>query len=167
VSALGVLAALVALEVALDLGPFGEDEGAQLSPARFTAAGDQICERARDQFADLQETPPNSAEEAATLTQNLIEISQGEHGQIRSLEAPAGAEQALDRYLRAREEGIAILKQRLRAAQDEDAGGYAAAQAKLAKGQPPAPEAGARGRLHRMQLSHARDRCREPVVESS
>jgi hypothetical protein len=70
------------------------------------------------------------------LTQDLIEISQGELDQIRSLEAPVGAEQALDRYLRAREEGLAILKQGLRAAQDEDAGGYAAAQAKLAQGQP-------------------------------
>jgi hypothetical protein len=133
---LGVLAAVAALAAALDLGPFGEDEGAQRSTATFTAEGDRICERARDQFADLQGTPPNSAEGAATLTQDLIEISQGELDQIASLEAPAGAEPALQRYLSAREEGIAILKRGLQAAQDENAGAYAVAQAKIAKGQP-------------------------------
>ncbi len=133
--ALVVLAALVALAAALDLGPFGGNDGDALSEAEFTAEGDQICERAHDQFAELQTAPPNSAEGAAALTQDLIEISEGELDRIRSLDAPAAVEPALERYLRAREQGIAILKQGLQAAQGENARAYATAQAKIAEGQ--------------------------------
>jgi hypothetical protein len=134
-AALGVLAALVVAAAALDLGPFGDDDGDELSKAKFTAEGDRICVQAHDQFAELQKAPPNSAEGAATLTEDLIEISEGELDQIRSLNVPAAVEPALERYLRAREEGIAILKQGLQAAQDENASAYATAQAKIAKGQ--------------------------------
>jgi hypothetical protein len=134
-AALGVLAVLVAAAAVLELGPFGGDDGAELSQSGFIADGDRICKRAHDQFAQLQTTPPNSAEGAAALTQDLIEISEGELEKLRSLNAPAEVEPALERYLRARVEGIAILKQGLKAAQDENAGAYAAAQAKVAKGQ--------------------------------
>lgn len=137
---LGVLAALavlVVLAVVLDLGPFGgEDEGTStLTEAQFAARGDEICKRAHDKFAELQKTPPNSAEGAVTLTQNLIEISQEELSQIHSLEAPADVLPALNRYLQAREQGIALLQQGLQAAQDENATAYAEAQAKIADGQ--------------------------------
>jgi hypothetical protein len=138
--ALGALAALVvivAVAAVLGLGPFGDDDEATttLTTAEFTARGDQICKRAHDQFAELQKAPPNSAEGAATLTQNLIEISEEELGQIHSLDAPAEVEPALNRYLEAREQGIDLLQQGLKAAQEENATAYANAQAKIAEGQ--------------------------------
>ena len=41
--------------------------------------------------------PPNSAEGAVALTQNLIEISENELSEIRALDAPPEVEEALDR----------------------------------------------------------------------
>ena len=133
--ALGLLAVTVALAAVLDLGPFGNEDTASLSKAEFTAKGDQVCERAHDQFAELQKAQPNSAEGAVALTQNLIEISQNELSQIRALDAPPEVQPALERYLRAREQGIALLEQGLEAAQDRNARAYADAQAEVAAGQ--------------------------------
>jgi hypothetical protein len=135
--ALVLLAAIVALAAVLGLGPFGDDGDGDstLSKSQFTAKGDQVCKAAHDQFVDLQKTPPNSAEGAATLTQNLIEISENELSQIRALDAPPEVRPALDRYLQSREQGIAELKKGLEAAQDKNARAYADAQAKIAAGQ--------------------------------
>jgi hypothetical protein len=132
--ALGLLAVLVALAAAFDVGPF-DDGGTSLTRAELIAKGDQACEQAHGQFAELQKNPPNSAEGAVTLTQNLIEISENELSQIRALDAPPAVQPALDRYLRAREQGIALLKQGLEAAQDKTARAYARAQAEIAAGQ--------------------------------
>ena len=133
--AVGLLAVIVGLAALFDLGPFGEDEGSSLTKAEFIAKGDQACKRAHDQFAEVQETQPNSAKGAVTLTQNLVEISESELSQLRSLDAPPELEGALDRYLRAREHGIAILERGLEAAQDSDSTAYADAQADIAAGQ--------------------------------
>jgi uncharacterized protein YhaN len=132
--ALGLLAVIVAFAALFDLGTFG-DGGSSLTRAAFTAKADETCKRAHDQFADLQRNPPNSAEGAVALTQNLIEISENELSQIRTLDAPTEVEPALDRYLRAREQGIALLEQGLEAAQDRNARAYADAQAEIAAGQ--------------------------------
>jgi hypothetical protein len=133
--ALALLAAIVALAAVLGLGPFGDDGDSTLSKSQFTAKGDQVCKAAHDKFVELQKTPPNSAEGAAALTQNLIEISENELSQIRALDAPPEVQPALDRYLQAREQGIAELKKGLEAAQDKNARAYADAQAKIAAGQ--------------------------------
>jgi hypothetical protein len=132
---LGLLAVTVALAVALDVGPFEDDAPETLTEAEFIARGDRICERAHDQFADLQTEVPNSAEGAVALTHNLVEISENELGEMRSLSAPPEAQEALDRYLEAREEGISLLEQGLEAAKERDAQAYAQAQAKIAAGQ--------------------------------
>ena len=132
--ALGLVVVIVALGALLGLGPF-EDEDSSLTRAEFIAKGDEACERAHQQFAELQKTPPNSAEGAVTLTQNLIEISENELNQIRALDGPPEVEPALDRYLEAREQGIAVLKRGQEAAQDRNARAYADAQAESAAGQ--------------------------------
>jgi hypothetical protein len=132
--ALGLLAVIVVLAALLDLGPF-EDEDTSLTRAELTARGDEACKRAHQQFAELQKNPPNSAEGAVALTQNLVEISENELSQIRALDAPPEVQPALDRYLRAREQGIALLKRGLEAAQDRNARAYADAQAEIAAGQ--------------------------------
>jgi hypothetical protein len=129
---LGVIAALAAV---IDIGPFEDDAPETLTEAEFIARGDRICERAHDQFAELQAEVPNSAEGAIALTHNLIEISENELDEMRALSAPPDAQEALDRYLEAREEGIDLLEQGLEAAKDGDAQAYAQAQAKIASGQ--------------------------------
>ena len=141
--ALGLLAAIVVLAALLDVGPFG-DEGSSLTKAEFIASGDQACKRAHDQFAELQEEPPNSADGAVALTQNLVDISENELSQIRALDAPAEVQEELDRYLRAREHGITLLEQGLEAAQERNARAYADAQAEIAASQ-----------VHRLELAQA------------
>jgi hypothetical protein len=133
--ALALVAVIVALAAAFGLGPFGGGGGTALTKAQFTAKGDQVCKQAHDKFAALQNSPPNSAQGAADLTQNLIEISDNELNQIRALDAPPEVQPALDRYLQSREQGIAELKKGLEAAQNRNARGYADAQAQIAAGQ--------------------------------
>ena len=141
---LGLLAVIVALAALLDLGPFEDEEKASLSKADFIAKGDEFCEHAHDQFAELQNKPPNSAEGAVALTQDLVEISEKELSQIRALNAPPQVQEALDRYLRAREQGIAVLKRGVQAAEERNARAYANAQAEIAAGQ-----------VHRLKLAQA------------
>jgi hypothetical protein len=132
--ALGALGAatLVVIAIVADLGPFADEE---LSEAEFLSRGDEICREAHDEFEDLQGRTPNTASEAADLTGNLMEISEGELDEIRDLNVPAPLERSLDRYLEAREQGIEQLRKGLDAAEDGDAFAYADAQAKVAAGQ--------------------------------
>jgi hypothetical protein len=153
---LGALVVVVALAALFDRGPFGDEDTASLSKGEFIAKGDQVCEQAHDQFADLQKKPPNSAEGAVTLTQNLVDISENELDQIRALDAPPEVQDALDRYLRAREQGIAALKRGLQAAQDRNARAYAKAQAEVAAGQ-----------VQRLKLAEAVGFTKCSVVQSS
>jgi len=106
-----------------------------LTKAGFVSAADEVCMRARDQFMAAQQNPPNTAQGTADLQRNLIDISENELHEIRDLEAPAEVQPALDRYLGAREQGIALLKKGLAAAENDDAQAYSAAMAKLAAGQ--------------------------------
>jgi hypothetical protein len=143
--ALGLLAVIVALAAVLDLGPFGDDGTTEsLSRAEFIAKGDEVCRRAHDQFAELQPSPPTTAQKAAALQEELIQISESELDRIRALDVPPEVEEALNRYLRAREQGIALLREGLRAAENDDAFAYDAARQRLANGQ-----------VHRLELAEA------------
>jgi hypothetical protein len=157
-AALGLLAVLVALAVVFELGPFGDGGDTSLTKAEFTAKGDQVCERAHDQFAELQPNPPITAQKAAALQDELIQISESELSQIRALDAPPEVQEGLDRYLRAREQGIALLKRGLEAAEDEDAFAYDAIKQKVAAGQ-----------VHRLKLSRAVGftACSRPAPQGS
>lgn len=101
-----------------------------LTKQELIAKGDAACRDARTQFQQLQQNPPTTAGEAATLTQKLIDISENELTQLRDLTPPASVQSSLDAYLKALEKNIAILKQGLKAAQQNDAAGYANAQAR-------------------------------------
>lgn len=136
----GLAAALLALlalglgaAIFLDIGPFADEE---LSGQTFLERGDQICGEARDEFAALQRTPPRTPQDAADLTRELIGIAEEELDEIGSLAAPADIEPALDRYLAAREEGIAVMRHGVEAAEAEDPGAYERLQAQLERTQP-------------------------------
>jgi hypothetical protein len=142
-----------ALAIVLAAGCGGGGDGT-LTKDEFISQGDEICKNAHDQFAELQKNPPTTADEAAALTQKLIDISENELSQLRDLNAPAAVRSSLDKYLSAREQGIAILKNGLAAAQKGDARAYAAAQAQTAKTQ-----------VNRLKLARAVgfDECSRPA----
>ena len=126
---IGVIIALAAL---LDLGPFADDE---LSEAEFLARGDEICTEAHDRFRDIQQATPRTADDAATVTKELIDVAEEELHGIRDLEAPSTLSAPLHRYLEAREQGIDQMKDGLNSAEDNDAFGYGSAQARVAETQ--------------------------------
>jgi hypothetical protein len=107
----------------------------QLSKSELVDQGDAICKEASDQFAQARKDLPTTAEESATFTERLIEITETEVSQLRALDAPASLEPAMKRYLAALEANIATLREGLAAAQQNDATGYAEAQAKAVEGQ--------------------------------
>ena len=115
-----------------------------LTKQELIARGDSICADASDQFQELRQSPPTTAEGAAELTQKLIDIQQSELSRLRDLSAPAPLRSSLDDYLNALERNIAVLQQGLRAAQQNDAAAYAKAQAKTVREQ-----------VERLQLARA------------
>jgi hypothetical protein len=105
------------------------------STDELVGEGDEICTEARERIAELQKEPPESAGEAAEFTRRLIEITEQELAELRSLEVPEETRDAFNRYLRSRERALAIIREGLRAAERGDAQAYAAAQAKVTEAQ--------------------------------
>lgn len=132
---LATIVALALLSSVTGCGPFGSDNDGELTKDEFLARGDEICREGRERFVELQREPPRTPEQAAELTRRLIGISESEVAEIRALNAPEELREPLDRYLRAREEGIAILREGQEAAERQDAQAYARAQAEIAEGQ--------------------------------
>ncbi len=130
--ALAVLALLVIILAVLDTGPLAGDS---LTESEFLAQGDQICLEAREEFAQRQQELPQTAKEAADLAESLLGISRQELEAIEELGAPDQLEGALDEYLAAREAGIALLREGMEAARDDDVRGYTQAQIELSEGQ--------------------------------
>lgn len=128
-----ILACALLAGVLTGCGPFGADD--ELTEEEFIAEGNAICKQGREQYLELQKDPPQSASEAAELTRSLIEITQGEIDDLRALNAPVDSEDALEGYLAAREAGLEVLREGLAAAEEQDAQGYAEAQARIARGQ--------------------------------
>ena len=132
-TALGAFAALFLVGAMLGLGPFKEEE---LLESELLVRGDEICRAAHEAFLDLQVDPPQTPNEAAALTRNLVGISEDELDRLDELEPPPALESALERYLEAREEGIELLRDGLEAAEARDPGAYDRAQAELEESQP-------------------------------
>ena len=135
-----VIAIIVALAVAaalLDLGPFSDDEPSTPTTAggSFVSQGDAICSKTQSSFGDQQQGQPKTGKEAAQITGNLVDLAQSELDQIRQLTPPPASRAPLKRYLKAREEGIALLKKGQQAAEKNDFDAYGTYQAKVAAGQ--------------------------------
>jgi len=132
---LAAVSVLAISSIALVAGCGGDDDGEELSKEELISQGDAICKEGREQFAELQKDPPQSAAESAELTRQLIEITESEIDALQDLNAPEESQAALDDYIEAREEGLEILNRGLEAAEDEDATAYAEAQAQIARSQ--------------------------------
>lgn len=129
---IGAILALTLVAIVFDLGPFSGDD---LSAAEFLAQGDEICAQAHEEFLEVQGSAPRTAADAETQVEALIELAEEERDAIEELGAPESLEEGLTEYLEEREKGIAILKEGLAAARDNDPGAYEKAQAKLASQQ--------------------------------
>ncbi len=118
-------------------GPFGDDEGGDGAPSEdeFVAMGDEICRTAQREVADVQRDPPTSRRESVRFAESLIAIFEDEVGQLSALDPPDYVQAPFDRYVDAREEAIAALEEGRQAAEENDAEGYADAQAEVAEGQ--------------------------------
>jgi hypothetical protein len=106
-----------------------------LTKAELVANGDAICRQGVERYTQAQQNPPTTPAQAADLTARLIAITNDELAQLRDLNAPHQVSAALDRYLRARQHGVAILNQEVRAARSNDPNAFAAARARMAGGQ--------------------------------
>jgi hypothetical protein len=129
------IAALSTVAALTGCGGGNGDHGGALTKKEVIARGNEICRQGDKQYTELQKNPPKTSEEAATLTQKLISITNREVDQLESLNAPEEVRPGLERYLKARQSGLAVLEQGLKAAESNDARAYAAAQAKMASGQ--------------------------------
>jgi len=156
----GVTAALAAALTMVGCGG-GDGSGTSttasdepLTKQELIAKGDAICRQARTQFEQLQQNPPTTPQGAATLTQKLIDISETELSQLRDLSPPAVLKSSLDDYVGALDRNISVLKKGLKAAQQNDATGYAKAQAETVSEQ-----------VKRLQLARAVGfrECSRPV----
>lgn len=148
-----VIAVLVALAALLDLGPFADEE---LTRAEYIARADQICAGAHDEFRDLQRGHPETASEAEALTDELVDVAEGELDDVAELNGPDELDDAVDRYLEAREAGLELLRAGLDAASDQDAFAYERAQARLASTQD--------GR-ERLAREVGFDECSRPITD--
>ncbi|CAN5474304.1 hypothetical protein BH10ACT11_BH10ACT11_06750 [soil metagenome] len=156
---MALIALIVIAGAIFKLGPFSDDPnpGAPTSTGDFAADADRICVKAHGDFADQQQGQPKTASEAAQLTQNLVEVAENELQQIRDLEPPAALRSKVAAYVRAREQGVSLLRKGAAAAAGDDYSAYEAAQAKLAAGQ-----------LERQRLAQAvgLKECSQPSLDA-
>jgi hypothetical protein len=127
-----VIAAIVVLGALFELGPFSKPE---LTSGELIARGDGVCREAHQAFTDLQEQPPQTSQQAAELTGQLLGIANDELDRIAELNGPPEFDAELDSYLEARRRGIEALEEGHQAARDGDDDAYTAAQEKLADSQ--------------------------------
>jgi len=128
---------LMAAAALAGCGPLGDDGegGAALTEEEFAARGDEICRAAQEQVAEVQRDPPASREDSIRFTEELIAVFEDEIAELEALEPPDDRGEAFDRYMEARRETVELLEQGRDAAEENDAEGYADAQAEVAAGQ--------------------------------
>ena len=113
----------------------GEDSE-QLSTEELVSRGDAICKQGQERFVEIQEEPPANATEAGEQASELVEVASDELDELRNLRPPDEQREAYDAYLEARDTALELLEQGRDAAEDQDAEGYAEAQAKATADQP-------------------------------
>jgi hypothetical protein len=128
-----VLGGLFLLGAAFDLGPFRTEE---VSRGELIVRADQICAEANRVFAEQQEKPPQTPEQATELTDNLIGIAEDESKRIAELQGPADVDAEIAAYLEARERGIDLLREGREAAEEGNSDAYEQAQLELERTQP-------------------------------
>jgi hypothetical protein len=127
--------ALGLILVATVAGCGEKEEPAAPSGASAIAEGDEICAEAQAEVEELRAEQPRTAQDAARLTEGVIAAYEDELAALEALAVPSELADELDRYVEARERGLAPLRDGLEAARAGDARAYAEAQAEAAAGQ--------------------------------
>lgn len=128
-----ILAAL--LLVALAGGCGEKEEPEEPSGAAAIAEGDRICAEAQSEVEALRAQQPRTPEEAARLTEGVLDAYEGELARLQEVPVQDELADELDRYIAARERALEPLRDGLEAARAGDAQAYAEAQARAAAGQ--------------------------------
>ena len=123
-------AALAALVIALPT--CGSDE--QSTPD-FVKSADRICRDNQQEFAQIQSTPPKTADQAEKQAEALIDVSEQAVDELRDLSSPEDGAAVYDRYLESRERALGYLEDGRDAAAANDPKAYAAAKRKAASQQ--------------------------------
>jgi hypothetical protein len=129
----GTLVMLFVLAAIFSLGPFRDED--LTGGGSAIAQGDEICREAHEAFAEREDRPPRTAAEAAQLTAQLIDIAGDEADRLGSLDGSPEFEAQIRRYVAAREQGIAAMRDGQAAAEHRDARAYEEAQAEVAANQ--------------------------------
>ena len=120
-------AALVAVSIAMSA--CDSDDG---SAEDFAKSADRICRENQREFAEIQRTPPKTADQAEKQAEALIDVSQQALEELSELSPPEESAAAFDRYLEAREKAVGYLEDGRDAAAANDPKAYAAAKRKTA-----------------------------------
>jgi hypothetical protein len=128
-----ILAALLLVALAGGCGEKEEPEGQSATAA--IAEGDRICAEAQSEVDALRAEQPRTPEEAARLTEGVLDAYESELADLQELPVPDELTDELDRYVAARERALEPLREGLEAARAGDAQAYAEAQARAAAGQ--------------------------------
>ena len=74
--------------VAALIGACGSDSSQPLSAEELVSKGDAICREGQSHFAEIQAEPPRSAAEGVAQTNELIDVSRDELGELGDLSPP-------------------------------------------------------------------------------
>jgi hypothetical protein len=118
--------------VAIALPACGSDEQ---STQDFVRSADRICRDNQQEFAQIQRTPPKTADQAEKQAEALIDVADRALDELRSLDPPEESAGAYDRYLEAREQALGYLEEGRDAAAANDPKAYAAAKRRAAERQ--------------------------------
>ncbi len=107
------------------------EEAEQLTAAQLISRGDELCREGQARFEEIQSQPPANATEAAGQTDELIEVATDELNELRNLRPPDDLRESYDAYLEVRGTALERLRDGRDAADEQDAEGYAEAQAEV------------------------------------
>jgi hypothetical protein len=124
--------ALAAVVAAAGCGG-GSDE---VSAEELVQQGDEVCEKVRERFAEIQSEPPPSATAGAAQAGELLGVADDAQDELREIEPPEELRDRYDAYLDARDSVSDALERGEQAAEDQDGEAYGAAQEEAVGGAP-------------------------------
>jgi hypothetical protein len=110
--------------------------GSSTSPEEFQADANRVCRDAERELDRIQAAPPQTAVQAETQAEALIDVSEQALDNLRKIDSPEELAPTYDRYLAEREKGVGFIEDARDAAADNDSDSYLQAKRRLAAGQP-------------------------------
>jgi hypothetical protein len=127
---------LIAILATIALGAGCGGGKQQVTAAELDQKGDQICRDEQTKFREIQAKPLGNASDATDQTKQLIQVAESANSALGALEPPDALRTPLEVYLSARNRAIDQMKRGQNAAENQDSGTYAAAQAAVVQSAP-------------------------------